>query len=397
MFRCRSFPSRSTLAAGASLEAAAREARYGRSRHALAPGECLLTAHHRAGSGRDAVAAGAARRRPQGSVGDAGCAGRSAPAGICARCSTCAQRDVRAFGARSGIAGGRGSHESRTCASIASICARQVWPLIEKRWPGAATALSRTARHAAEAQELLDASAAPTRSAAAARRRCAVGAAACGRWRRCERINAVRHWLCDAPAARRRRPRGSPKRCARCSTADARSSAGRSRGASMRCAAIAIACFSPPPSRRASVRARARGRRSLRDPISISVPGSEGCVGFRRSAAWTPAGCRRRLQRAPAAAAGRRSKPSATRENAERAAPVPVAGRTAVDARCAAADLRGRCDSIAVGDLWLDARWCVAAGEPGLAFRWDSAAARLSAPCAAPGDADCRAAGDLVT
>ena len=28
---------------------------------------------------------------------------------------------------------------------------------------------------------------------------------------------------------------------------------------------------------------------------------------------------------------------------------------------------------IAVGDLWLDARWCVAAREPGLAFRWEHA------------------------
>ncbi len=37
---------------------------------------------------------------------------------------------------------------------------RQVWPLIEARWPGAATALSRAARHLAEAQTLLERAAA---------------------------------------------------------------------------------------------------------------------------------------------------------------------------------------------------------------------------------------------
>jgi tRNA(Ile)-lysidine synthase len=37
-----------------------------------------------------------------------------------------------------------------------------LWPLIEERWPGAALALSRTARHAADAQDLLDQSAALT-------------------------------------------------------------------------------------------------------------------------------------------------------------------------------------------------------------------------------------------
>jgi hypothetical protein len=26
---------------------------------------------------------------------------------------------------------------------------------------------------------------------------------------------------------------------------------------------------------------------------------------------------------------------------------------------------------VAVGDLWLDARWCVAAGEPGFGVAWD--------------------------
>jgi tRNA(Ile)-lysidine synthase len=69
----------------------------------------------------------------------------------------------------------------------------QVWPLIEKRWPSAGTALSRTAHHVAEAQELLDASAAP----AVQRLRDGDALAVSGlrALTNLERINAVRHWL----------------------------------------------------------------------------------------------------------------------------------------------------------------------------------------------------------
>ncbi len=64
-----------------------------------------------------------------------------------------------------------------------SYLRRQVWPLIEARWPGAGAALARAARHAAEAQELLErAAAADVRPAA--RRRCVVRAGFAGARRR---------------------------------------------------------------------------------------------------------------------------------------------------------------------------------------------------------------------
>jgi tRNA(Ile)-lysidine synthase len=70
---------------------------------------------------------------------------------------------------------------------------RRVWPLIETRWPGAVAALSRTARHVAEAQELLE------RIAEADLGRLRDGEAlSLPRLRalgQAERINAVRHWL----------------------------------------------------------------------------------------------------------------------------------------------------------------------------------------------------------
>src|ERR1700724_283009 len=73
---------------------------------------------------------------------------------------------------------------------------RQVWPLIESRWPGAAATLARTAQHAAEAQELLD------RAAAAAVGRLRDGDALSVPGLRAlsspERINALRFWLRDA-------------------------------------------------------------------------------------------------------------------------------------------------------------------------------------------------------
>jgi hypothetical protein len=72
---------------GVSIEAAARDARYAGARASARPGECLLTAHHAAGPGRDAAVAAAARRRPQGPVRDADLPAVARPAGICVRCS----------------------------------------------------------------------------------------------------------------------------------------------------------------------------------------------------------------------------------------------------------------------------------------------------------------------
>jgi hypothetical protein len=94
--------------------------------------------------------------------------------------------------------------------------------------------------------------------------------------------------------------------------------------------------------------------------------------GLRESSsarAWARcAGSRSRGGSIPRAAAGelsvRRRRGGETlkpgpRAHPERAAPVSVDGRAALDARCAAHGVRGD-TLIAVGDLWQDARWCVA-------------------------------------
>src|ERR1700691_6195662 len=144
-------------AAGESLEAAARDARYRAFVLELKAGECLLTAHHAEdqaetlllqllrGSGLPGLSA-MPLRRPLGS-------------GLHLRpLLNVAQRDLRAFGEAHGIAAADDpmNHDVRFDRAYVRS---QLWPLIEKRWPGAAQALTRTARHLAEAQELLDQSA----------------------------------------------------------------------------------------------------------------------------------------------------------------------------------------------------------------------------------------------
>jgi tRNA(Ile)-lysidine synthase len=179
---------------GASLEAAARDARYAALAAALRPGECLLTAHHREDQAETLLLQ---------ALRGAGLKGMSAmptcrPLGLgwhLRPLLDVPQSELLAFGA------------SASCASVIDpmnenlrfdrgYLRRQVWPLIESRWPGAAATLARTAQHAADAQELLD------RAAAADVGRLRDGDALSVPGLRAlsppERINALRFWLREA-------------------------------------------------------------------------------------------------------------------------------------------------------------------------------------------------------
>src|SRR6202163_1574525 len=126
---------------GASIEAAARDARYAALSEELQVGECLLTAHHSEDQAETLLLQ---------ALRGAGLKGISAMP-ICRPLGRgwhlrpvleVPQRELLAFGA---------------CASGASVAdpmnqdlhldrgflRRQVWPLIKTRWPGASTALSR--------------------------------------------------------------------------------------------------------------------------------------------------------------------------------------------------------------------------------------------------------------
>lgn len=179
---------------GASVEAQARDARYAAFAAELAAGECLLTAHHGEDQAETLLLQALRGAGLPGLSGMPVCRplGRgwhlrpllhvaraellALGAGLTADCVVDPMNEDPRFD-RSYLRG-------------------QVWPLIEARWPGASSALSRTARHAAEAQELLD------RYAAADVSRLRDGEALSVPGLRAlsgpQRINAVRFWLGEA-------------------------------------------------------------------------------------------------------------------------------------------------------------------------------------------------------
>jgi tRNA(Ile)-lysidine synthase len=185
---------------GASLEAAARDARYAALAAALRPGECLLTAHHREDQAETLLLQ---------ALRGAGLKGMSAmplcrpfgPGWHLRPLLDVSQSELLAFGASTaglGIVDGLCATDpmNENLRFDRGYLRRQVWPLIESRWPGAAATLARTAQHAAEAQELLD------REAAADVGRLRDGDALSAPGLRAlsspERINALRYWLREA-------------------------------------------------------------------------------------------------------------------------------------------------------------------------------------------------------
>jgi tRNA(Ile)-lysidine synthase len=139
---------------GASLEAAAREARYGAFAESLRPGEALLTAHHQddqletvllqllRGAGIPGLAA-----MPEVTPFESGVLVRP----LLTRSRAELEEWVRA--------NGFGWIDDDTNANEQfdrNYLRRTVLPLVRERWPGASGAVSRTARHAAEAKRLLE-------------------------------------------------------------------------------------------------------------------------------------------------------------------------------------------------------------------------------------------------
>ena len=138
---------------GESLEAAAREARYAALERQLAPGEWLLTAHHRddqletvliqllRGAGVAGMAAMPARtRRGQG--------WHARPLLEVDRA------ELAAYAARAGLSWQQDPMNDETRFDRAWLRTR-VLPAIRERWPAAATTVARSAGHFAEASSLL--------------------------------------------------------------------------------------------------------------------------------------------------------------------------------------------------------------------------------------------------
>jgi tRNA(Ile)-lysidine synthase len=143
-----------SAAPGASLEAAARDARYAALASQLKAGECLLTAHHRQDQAETLLLQ---------ALRGAGLKGMSAmpmcrkfgPGWHVRPLLDVSGEDLRQFGVAFRQFQARDPMNDDARFDRVHL-RREIWPSIERRWPGAAIALSRAAGHAAQAQLLLD-------------------------------------------------------------------------------------------------------------------------------------------------------------------------------------------------------------------------------------------------
>jgi tRNA(Ile)-lysidine synthase len=201
---CRSLAVPLTVAAvsvdsgrGVSIEAAARDARYAVLARDLKMGECLLTAHHAddqaetlllqllRGAGLKGMAAmplcrawaGGWHLRPLLHI---------------------AKRDLHRFAVGAGVTAVRDPMNDDMRFDRAYL-RRQLWPVIEARWPGAAIAVSRTAGHVADAQGLLDRAAA--QAVDQLRDGNALSVAGLRALSSPEQVNTLRYWIAVNAAA----------------------------------------------------------------------------------------------------------------------------------------------------------------------------------------------------
>jgi tRNA(Ile)-lysidine synthase len=181
-------------ASGESLEAAARTARYRGFALELKAGECLLTAHHAQDQAETLLLQ---------LLRGAGLKGLSAMP-ICRPFANgwhlrplldVTQRDLRMFAETYAVAR-IDDPMNRDLRFDRSYLRAHLWPKIVERWPGAESAIARAARHLADAQGLLDRSAIPM--VQRLRDGEALSVAGLRALSEREQVSAVRHWLSAA-------------------------------------------------------------------------------------------------------------------------------------------------------------------------------------------------------
>jgi tRNA(Ile)-lysidine synthase len=189
--------------AGASIEAAAREARYAALAAALADGERLLTAHHRDDQ-LETVLIQLLR--------GAGVAGLAAMPALARLGRGWQLRPLLDVGRDelAGYAAHHGLHWQQDPTNVAARFDRgflraRVLPVLHERWPSAAVTVARAAGHLAEALRLLAELAAADAAGAVDEGR--ISLAALGRLSRERQVNVLRWWLREQglrppPAAR---------------------------------------------------------------------------------------------------------------------------------------------------------------------------------------------------
>jgi len=179
---------------GVSLEAAARDARYAALSEQLGTGECVVTAHHAADQAETLLLQLLRGAGLKGMAAMPACRPLGRGWHLRPLLETL-KADLLTFGAQHGIEGVC-DPMNRDARFDRAYLRTHVWPSLESRWPGAATSMSRAARHLGAAQELLD------QSAAAHLQRLGDGDGLSISGLRslsaAERTNVVRHWLTQA-------------------------------------------------------------------------------------------------------------------------------------------------------------------------------------------------------
>jgi tRNA(Ile)-lysidine synthase len=351
------------LGGGESVEAAARDVRYAALAAELNAGECLLTAHHALdqaetlllqalrGAGLKGVSAMPARRQ-------LGRGWHVRPLLEIAR------RDLLQLGREWGAGGGE-DPMNQDMRFDRNFLRRELWPLIEARWPGAASALSRTARHAAEAQDLLEAAAAV--EVARLRDGAALSVPGLRALDPKRRALAVRLWLHEAGVQLPSEARiAEALRQILDADADHLPTVIFGDQALRRYRQRLFLTEASPPRMQAvhQWRLAPDARLPLAPPLGamrcVSQPG--GLDLARLSAPVTVRGRDGGESLKP----GRGARTHSVQHLCQERGVLPWL-RDALPLVFAGDEL------VAVADLWLDARWCVAANEPGVALIWENA------------------------
>jgi tRNA(Ile)-lysidine synthase len=348
---------------GVSIEAAARDARYAALARELKDGECLLTAHHSEDQAETLLLQ---------ALRGAGLKGMSAMP-VCRRLGRgwhlrpvldVPRDELLACGVRS----------SGDCAFDPmnqdlrfdrSYLRRRIWPLIETRWPGSANVLSRTARHVADAQELLDCAAAV--HLARLRDGDALSLPGLRALDPRERINVLRLWLRDADVelpstarlteALRQMLDAQPDHLPVIAWGDCAVRRYRQR--------VFLTPANPP---------RLEGLRRWSVAPGSAIDLGPGLGSLR----WTAQTGGLEQERLPSAVMVR------PREGGETLKPAAHARTQSVQHLCqsqgvlpwlrdALPFIHAGDSLIAIADLWLDARWCAPIGHAGVAVLWDQA------------------------
>jgi tRNA(Ile)-lysidine synthase len=346
--------------AGVSVEAAARDARYAALGAQLAAGECLLTAHHALDQAETLLLQALRGAGLKGLSSMPAC--RPFAAGWHVRpLLEVSRADLERYAAALGIDAVRDPMNADVQFDRAYL-RHVVWPLLEARWPGAARALSRSAAHAAEAQELLDAGARADLDAL--RDGEALSVPRLRSLAPARRINALRRWLFEnavrPPSTLRLRE-------------------------ALRQMLAAEADHLPAVIWRAHALRRYRDRifltaaapprlESARDWPHRAVPVLDLGAGLgqlrctRQSGGLAPGRLPDVLTVARRVGgetlkAGAQASTQSVQHLCQAHGVLPWL-RDALPLIFAEGSL------IAIGDLWLDARWCAAAGEAGCGFAW---------------------------